>query len=65
VAAHPGADTGCGELMPHGVGGAAFGSLHEGGDRLGGRVGDEQVHVVGFAVELDQLNGEPSAGSWS
>jgi hypothetical protein len=30
--------------------------LHQRRDRQGGRVSDEQMHVVGFPVELDQLN---------
>lgn len=53
--AHVGADTGSGVRTAHGVGGAAFESLHQNRNRKGRRVGDEQVHVVGFAVELDHL----------
>jgi hypothetical protein len=54
-------DAGAGELAPGAVGGAVFEALGENGDRQGGRVGDEQVHVVGFAVELDQLDTELGA----
>lgn len=43
------------------LGGAAFKPLHQSGDRQGGRIGNEQVHVVGFAVELDQLGVEVGA----
>ncbi len=47
---------GAGGLARDAVGGAAFEALGENGDRQGGRVGDEQVHVVGFAVEFDELD---------
>ena len=53
MSAHAGADTRAGELAPDRMGGAAFETLHQDGDRQDGRVGDKQVHVVGFAVELD------------
>ena len=58
VSAHAGADTGAGIFTPHGVGGAAFEPLQQRRDRQGGRVVHERVHVVGFAVELDQLDVE-------
>ena len=51
-----------GAFTANGVGGAAaFESLHQGGAPQGGRVCDEQVHVVGFAVELSQLRIELGA----
>ena len=52
VAAHAGADDGAGELTPEALGGAAFEALGENENRQSGRVGDEPVHVVGFAVDL-------------
>jgi hypothetical protein len=55
VAAHAGADAGGGELPLDIVGGAVVEPLGENGDHPGGRVVDEQVHVVGLAVELNQF----------
>ena len=63
MSAHAGADTGSGVFAPHGVGRAASEPLHGRGDGECGWVGDEQVHVVGFAVELDPL-GIEDLGSW-
>jgi len=56
MSAHAGADTGAGVFASHGVGRATFEPLHQFGDCKCGRVGHEQVDVVGFAVELDQLD---------
>jgi len=63
VSAHAGADTLTGELAPDRVSGTAFETLDQQGDRQSGRVSDEGVHVVGFAVELDQLDIELGADS--
>jgi hypothetical protein len=63
VCAHAGADTLTGEFAPDRVSGMAFEALDQEGDRLSGGVSDEQVHVVGFAVELDQLDIELGADS--
>jgi hypothetical protein len=35
---------------------SALEALRENGDRQSGRLSGQQVHVVGFAVELDQLD---------
>ena len=43
------------------VGGATIQALYECRDCHCGQVGDEKVHVVGFAVELDQLDIEIGA----
>jgi hypothetical protein len=56
VPGHTGANTRAGELAADRVGGATFEELGENRNRQGGRAGDEQVHVIGFAVELDQLD---------
>ena len=56
VSAHAGADTAAGVFAAHGVGRAACEPLHRDGDRQRWRVGDEQVQVVGFAGEFDQLD---------
>ena len=61
MAAYAGADTRTGELAPDGVGGAAFEALGQNRNRQRGRVGDEQVQMVGFAVELNQLDIELNA----
>ena len=62
VAAHAGADAAADEFVsPHCVGGATIQALYECRDCHCGRVGDEKVHVVGFAVELDQLDIEIGA----
>ena len=50
-----------GEFAAHGVCGAAFESLNELRDRHGGWVSDEQVDVVGLAVELDEFGIEVGA----
>ena len=56
VAAHAGTDAAADEFVsPHCVGGATIQALYECRDCHCGQVGDEKVHVVGFAVELDQL----------
>jgi hypothetical protein len=44
-----------GVLAPHSVGRAAIEPLNQRRDRQGWWVGDAQMDVVGFAVELDQL----------
>lgn len=61
MSAHACADARAGVFAAYRVGGAAFESLNQGGDRQRGRVGDQQVHVVGFAVELDQIDAQISA----
>ncbi len=61
MSAHAGADTGAGDLTAHRVGGATFEPLHQCGVRHSWRVGDEQVPVVGLAVEFDLLGGERAA----
>ena len=61
VAVHPGADTHPGVFAAHRVSGAALEALGENGNRQGGRVGDQQVRMVGLAVELDQLDIELGA----
>ena len=48
-----GTDAGAGVFAAYRVRGTSFESLNQGGDRQCGRVGDEQVNVVGFAVEVD------------
>jgi hypothetical protein len=58
VSAHACADTAPGVFAAHGVGCTPLEPLRQRRDRQGWRVGDEQVHVVGFAVELDQLGVE-------
>jgi flavin-binding protein dodecin len=58
VSAHAGADAGADELAPDAVGGAGFKPLDKNGNREWGRVSDQQMHVVGFAVELYQLDVE-------
>lgn len=55
------ADTDTGELGAHRVSRAAFEALGKNGNRERGRVGHPPVHVVGFAVELDQLDTEDAA----
>lgn len=61
MATHAGAHTCAGEFASHGVGGAAFEALGENGYRECGRVRDQYVEVVGFAVELDQIDIELGA----
>jgi hypothetical protein len=61
VAAHAGADTRTGEPAPDGEGRAAFEALGQNRNRQRGRVRDEQVLMVGFAVELHQFDGEIGA----
>jgi len=61
VAAHAGAHTCAGEFPANGVSGAAFEAVHQRRDRQCGRISHEQVHVVGLAVELDQLDIELGA----
>ena len=62
VAAHAGTDAAADEFVsPHCVGGATIQALYECRDCHCGQVGDEKVHVVGFAVELDQLDIEIGA----
>lgn len=61
MATHAGADTCAGEFATDGVGGAAFKTLGQNGYRECRRVGDQQMDVVGFAVELDQLDVQVSA----
>ena len=61
VSAHTGADTCAGELTPDRVSGAAFEALRQNGNRHCGRIRHEQVHVVGLAVELNQLDIEVGA----
>lgn len=56
MSAHAGADAGTGEFAAHRVGGAAFEPLGENGDRECGRISNQQVHVVGLAVELHQID---------
>lgn len=56
VPAHAGANTHAGELTPDRVSGAAFEALGENRNRQSGWIRDQQVHVVGLAVELDQLD---------
>ena len=53
---HAGADAGAGEFSPCLVSGAAFEALHQSRNRRRGWIGDVQVHVIGFAVELDSLD---------
>ena len=61
VAAHAGADTRTGELAADRVGGAACEALGQNRNRHCGRIRHKQVHVVGLAVELDQLGIEVGA----
>jgi hypothetical protein len=61
VFAHVGADTAAGVFGAHRAGGTAFEPLRERRDGRGGRVVHEQVHVVGFAVELDSIDVEFNA----
>ena len=61
MSAHAGADTAAGVFASHAVDGAAVEPLHQRGDSERGRVGDEQVHVVGFAVVIDELGVDPSS----
>jgi hypothetical protein len=61
VARHVGAHTGAGGLAPHRVSGSNLEALHQRGDRQAGWVGDQQVHVVGFAVELHRRDAELGA----
>ena len=61
VAAHAGADTHTGEFAPDRVSGAAFESLSQNRNRHCGWIRHEQVHVVGLAVELNQLGIEVGA----
>jgi hypothetical protein len=56
-----GADTRTGELAPDQISGAAFGALGENSNRPRGWIRYQQVHVVGLAVELDQLGFEVGA----
>jgi hypothetical protein len=56
-----GADTGLDVFAVHGVSRAALESLCQHGYRQCRRVGDEQVQVVGFAVEFHQLDIELGA----
>ena len=58
VSACSGAPTGCGVFAARGASGAAFNPLDQCGDRERGWVGDEQVHVVGFCLERDELGVE-------
>jgi hypothetical protein len=58
---HAGADLRPGVLAARCVSGAAFNALDETGNRRRGWVRDEQVHVVGLAVGLDQLDIELGA----
>lgn len=50
------AGTHVGEFAPYRIGGAALEMLGENGYRECWRVCDQQVDVVGFAVELDQFD---------
>ena len=61
VSAHAGADTNTAVFAAHGVGGAAFESLGQNGNCQGGWIGQQKVDVVGFAVELHQLDVELGA----
>jgi hypothetical protein len=54
--AHAGADTGAGVFRSDRVGRVVFEPLNQRRDRQRRRVGHEQVHVVGFTVELHQLD---------
>jgi len=56
VAAYAGADTRAGEFAPYRVGGAALEAMGESGYRRRGRIGDQEMQVVGFAGGLDQLD---------
>lgn len=56
MSAHAGAGTDAGVFAADRVSGAAFEALDRDGDRQGGRISDKEMHVVGFAVELDQLD---------
>ena len=55
MAAHAGTHTRAGEFAPYRVGGAALETLGKNGYRECSRVSDQQMDVVGFAVELDQF----------
>lgn len=50
------ARTHAGVFTPDRVRGVAFEALGENRNRQSGWIRDRQVHVVGFAVELDQLD---------
>jgi hypothetical protein len=58
VATHAGADTDAREFAAHRVCGASFEPGRQDAERQRWRVGDERVHVVGLAVELDPLDVE-------
>jgi hypothetical protein len=63
VATHAGADTNAGVFAADRVSGAAFEPSGQNGNRQRGWVCDQEVHVVGFAVELDQFGVEVGAHS--
>jgi len=52
-----------GVVLSHPAGGRALQPSHQFADRQGRWVADEQVHVIGFAVELDQLGPTSAARS--
>jgi hypothetical protein len=56
VSARAGADARAGEFAPYQVSGTALEAVGENGNCQSGRIRDQQVHMVGFAVELDQLD---------
>jgi hypothetical protein len=58
---HRGSVAGSGVLGTHPACGRALRAVYEFVDRLRGWVLDQQVHVVGFAVELDRLGSEDVA----
>jgi hypothetical protein len=63
VAGHAGANTLTGEFPSHLVCGAVFEALGKNGYRKRGWMCNQQVQVVGLAVELDQLGIEVGAHS--
>jgi hypothetical protein len=50
-----------GELVAQPAGRHTFEAVHEFAELHGGRVFDQQIHVVVFAVEFDQCRGEVDA----
>ena len=56
MSAHAGADAGTGEFATHRVGGASLEALGKNGNRECGRISNQQMHVVGLAVELRQID---------
>ncbi len=61
MSAHVGANTSAGEFSSYLVCGSAFEPLGENRYRERGWIRDQEVNVVGFAVEFDQLSAQVGA----